>query len=712
MTRLPLGLLALCALCALFAGDESSAASPPNIIVFLADDMGLGDTSAYQDFTGTADDVQLHTPNLERLARRGVRFTDAHAPASRCSPTRYALLTGRYAWRNRLKWWVLFGSQGDPMIEADRPTLASLLRSNGYSTGMVGKWHLGLRYQQPDGMPAAGWKHADLTNPLHTTPLDHGFNFARFTSRSHGTSGPTNPRKNGPRQSVGPGHVHGRTAVGATGNGKELVSSGPDAYVLSKLGRRHSDHALEFLASHLDRETTKKQPFFLYYASNSNHAPYTPSPSIGGEPVAGAARTKSGAPMDARHDLIYENDVALGRLLDWLETTKDPRDHGSMLIDNTLVIFTSDNGAEKDIDSATGPFRGHKGSCYEGGHRVALLASWPAGGVGDGDPASPGRSDATPIGLQDLYATFAEIVGGPLPDPVAGGKGAEDSFSILPALRGKPLPRRPPLFFHDHKEAEQDAAVLAMRLDSPRVEGSVREGQWKIFFRADLIRQGQAEPFELYNLAADPRETTNLIAEPALAPLVDHLTATAFLHRNAGGHRLADPAPAGRIVLDWRSGADLGARFDGKPAARLSVPVESADLTLTIESETPAGATFSPNPRGLGLSSGDFQQVDSGEAFLIRFDRDVLVESAAIVAGNGRCGGFYRVGKSAPLAIYCVDADNDARTQHGVLSDIGVLQAGETLRLDSGPHLGVEPPGQWRLGALTIRPFPTRGNEP
>jgi hypothetical protein len=112
---------------------------------------------------------------------------------------------------------------------------------------------------------------------------------------------------------------------------------------------------------------------------------------------------------------------------------------------------------------------------------------------------------------------------------------------------------------------------------------------------------------------------------------------------------------------------------------------------------------FTSNERGLGISSGKAKQVDNGEALLISFDEDVVVESAAIVAGNGTCGGFYQVGEHAPLAIYCVDADIDAKDQSGLLSDIGVLQTGQTLRLDSVPHFGTESPGQWRLGSLTVR---------
>ena len=120
---------------------------PPNIVIFLADDMGIGDTSAYQDWCGNPDNAQLHTPAMEKLAENGVRFTDAHSPSSRCSPTRYALLTGCYCWRTRLKHWVLFGVQCPPLIERERLTLPEFLKQSGYVTGILGKWHLGLTYR-------------------------------------------------------------------------------------------------------------------------------------------------------------------------------------------------------------------------------------------------------------------------------------------------------------------------------------------------------------------------------------------------------------------------------------------------------------------------------------------------------------------------------------------------------------------------------------
>jgi len=694
----------------------SAADSHPNIIVMMADDMGMGDTSAYQDFTGNSDEDQIHTPSMERLAKMGIRFTDAHTPSSRCSPTRYALLTGRYPWRNRLKYWVLYGSQGDPMIEADRPTLATMLRDNGYSTAMFGKWHVGLRYRRSDGKPAAGWEDADLTQPLFDTPLDHGFDYCQFTSRSHGTSGPFvgGKKKNTPEQNVGPGHINGRMAIAATKNGKQLIADGSKAYVLEELGGRHSDNAMHFLQSHVSGDQSRKKPFFLYYPSNSNHGPHTPDSHVGDQPVAGAGKNVAGQSLNTRGDYVYENDVALGRMLDWLEATDDPRNADKKLIETTIVIFTSDNGAEIDKTVATGPFRSNKGSVYEGGHRVPFLVSWPAGGVGDGNSDTQGGDSGELIGLHDLFATFSEIVSDKMPDLAAGQKGAEDSLSVLPAWRGDALPARP-TFYHDHKQAS-DGAASAIRLNSPTVAGRVFNGKWKLFFDAALLRMGKAQPVELFDLHTDPEEKIDRLDDESLKPLVEHLIQLALLQRNSGGHRLANFVAEKQIIFDWRKkGAQklrggvvanrLAARFEGQSAEQLTTEVDGLSMTMrgVVGNSAASGAVFNSNERGLGVSSGKFRQVDNGEALLISFDEDVIVESAAIVAGNGTCGGFYRVGDHAPLAIYCVDADIDAKDQSGLLSDIGVLKKGQALRLDSSPHFGTESPGQWRLGALTVR---------
>jgi arylsulfatase A len=674
----------------------------PNIILMMADDMGMGDTSAYQDFTGNADRDQVHTPQMERLARMGIRFTDAHTPSSRCSPTRYGLLTGRYPWRNRLKHWVLFGSQGDPMIEADRPTFASMLKKHGYRTAMFGKWHVGLRFSRSDGSPAAGWDDADLSKPLHTSPLDHGFDVAWYTSRSHLSSGPT--IKDGEVTRVrGPGHIDGRFVVGATGSQKGLVATGANAYILEELGSKHSDNSIGFMTNHIGDPQSRSQPFFLYYPANSNHGPHTPDTAIGGVPVAGAARNKDGQPTDTRNDYVYENDVALGRMIDWLEANEDPRNPGSKLIDNTMVIFTSDNGAEKDSDIATGPFRSNKASSFEGGHRVPFIVAWKAGGVGDGSANTPGQTSEALIGLQDVYATFSEIVGERMPNYSSGQKGGEDSYSILAAMRDASVEGRSLIMHHDHKEAGDDPAVAVLRLDSPEVNGKRFDGQWKLFFNPALLRQGKANPYLLYDLKTDQMEATNLIDRSDLKPLIGYMTELATLHRNAGGHRLAELKLGPSIEFDFRSNDEIG----GARARNARIAATDSSLRATISAEKSgrslADATFTSNSDGLGISEGDANTVDGDEALLIRFNRNVVVEHAALLAKGETAGGHYRLGEGAPLSIYCVNADIDDKDQSGVLSDLGVFKAGQTLRLDSRARFSSEDTGNWSLQSLSVR---------
>ena len=690
---------------AFFAGAVSIAAqnlSRPNIILMMADDMGMGDTSAYQVFTGNADKDQLHTPQMERLARMGIRFTDAHTPSSRCSPTRYGLLTGRYPWRNRLKHWVLFGSQGDPMIEADRPTIASLLKDHGYHTALFGKWHVGLRFSRTDGSPAAGWEDADLSKPLHASPIDHGFDFARFTSRSHLSSGPViKDRKL--TQLRGPGHIDGRFVVGSTGTKKGMVTSGPNAYVLEELGSRHSDNAIGFMTNHVGSPGSQQSPFFLYYPANSNHTPHTADASIGGVPIVGASRTKDGNPTDARNDYIYPNDVALGRIIDWLEANDDPRNPGKKLIDNTLVIFTSDNGAEKNSDIATGPFRSNKASSFEGGHRVPFIAAWKAGGVGDGSANTAGQKNKALIGLQDVFATFAEIVGQPMPDYRSGQKGGEDSYSVLAAMRDASVETRSIILHHDHKEAGDDPAVFVLRIDSPEVDGKRIQGQWKLFFDPALLRQGKANPYMLYDLKTDQMEKTNLIDCSELKPLIEYMTDLAVHHRNAGGHRLAEMKLGPRIEFDFRSNVEL----DGAKSRNVRVAAKESSLRAMISAEKNgrplSNATFTSNPDGLGVSDDDANTVDGNEAILIRFNKNVIVEHASLLSSSENSGGHYTIGDGAPLSIYCVNADIDDKDQSGVLSDLGVLKAGQTLRLDSRARYPSEHTGSWTLQSLSVR---------
>ena len=181
-------------------------------------------------------------------------------------------------------------------------------------------------------------------------------------------------------------------------------------YVLDQTGTKNYAMAKQFLSQHFEQAETQGKPFFLYYACHSNHASHDPCDQIEGRKVKGQSH-----PGGRRSDFIYENDVVLGLLLDYLEAKEDPRSPGAKLIDNTLLIFTSDNGAETNRKSATGPFRSNKASAYEGGHRVPFIATWKSGGVGDGNEATPGRTSSLPICHVDLFATFAAIVGASLP---------------------------------------------------------------------------------------------------------------------------------------------------------------------------------------------------------------------------------------------------------------------------------------------------------
>jgi len=471
----------------------------PNIILMMADDMGLGDTSAYQDWSKNSDAVQVVTPNMDRLARLGIRFTDAHSPSSRCTATRYGLLTGRYCWRTRLKYSVLFGPQGDPLIEPNRPTIATLLKARGYRTGMSGKWHVGLTYRDSNKAPAPSYELADLRRGIADGPLDHGFDFFHGTSRSHPTS-------------KAQGWLMGDRVTAATAP----LEVDRSKYVLNKTGPMNYRMARRFLDEHLDAHD--RSPFFLYYACHSNHTSHDPCDKLDGIPVRGQSH-----PGGKRSDFIYENDVALGRLLDYLERD-DPRNPGHPLLDNTFLIFTSDNGAENTAKSATGPLRSNKGSVYEGGHRVPFIAAWKNGAIGDGDAGTPGQSSAFPITHVDLFATFAEITGAALPKKL----GAEDSASILAALKGNPPKSHPPLMHNDHKDwggkgNAPGAAWLAIRVDNPLVANTTYVGQWKLFVNEGLLLEGKGKPKELYDPAEDLAETKNLIANPELRPLVKDL---------------------------------------------------------------------------------------------------------------------------------------------------------------------------------------------
>jgi len=437
-------------------GRGKPAATRPNIVIILADDLGWGSIGCYG-----ADPKLVRTPNLDRLAKEGRRFTDANTASSVCSPTRYALLTGRYCWRTSLQYEVLNVSA--PLhIEPERPTIASILKPLGYRTAVVGKWHLGYQSQK-----------TDYTKPLRPGPQDVGFDYQFAVPSNHGDA----------------------TGVFVEGDrvaGLRSATLTPDRYKNWRGARQFgldapqrvdedvmptlTDKAVAWL-----KQQERGQPFFLYYAPVSVHNPVTPS-----------SKTKGTSRAGPYGDWIHELDRSVGAVLAALD------DKG--LADDTLVLFTSDNGgeffgAEQAAAQAAGlkpmgPFKGDKHTIWEGGFRVPYIVRWP-------DRVPAGTACDEMVSLADTFATVAALVGVPVP---AASKAAEDSFNILPAWL-----------------SEKHDAALRPHMIVHSADGvfAIRQGPWKWIEgrpakpKPPQVRRDEFHP-QLYNLGNDIGETTDV----------------------------------------------------------------------------------------------------------------------------------------------------------------------------------------------------------
>ena len=369
-----------------------SAKGPPNIVIILADDLGYGDLRSYN--AGS----RIPTPHLDRLAVEGMRFTDAHAPSALCTPTRYGLLTGRYAWRTRLKKGVLNG-YSPLLIEPGRLTLASLLKGRGYATAAIGKWHLGLGAAEP----------ADFSRPLDPGPNQVGFDYFFgipasldmppyvFVENRAATTPPTGSAPASEMRRRG-GDGFWRAGAIAPGFTHQAVLPAIAEKAESFIGKQSA-----------------ARPFFLYLPLTAPHTPWMPAAEF---------RGRSGAGYYG--DFVAHVDDVAGRVLRALDRAK--------VRDNTLVVFTSDNGAHwlpSDIEAwghrANGALRGQKSDIWEGGHRIPFIVRWP------GRIRAGGTSQEL-ICLTDVLATVAGIVHAPLPRDAA-----EDSVNLLPVLLGRTL---------------------------------------------------------------------------------------------------------------------------------------------------------------------------------------------------------------------------------------------------------------------------------
>lgn len=436
-----------------------AADRPPNIVVILADDMGYGDVSSYNP------NSKIQTPHIDRLAKEGVRFTDAHSGGSSCIPSRYALMTGRFAVRASMK------LADGPLIKQGQLTLPSLLRGQGYATAMVGKWHLGFEpYLQNKNKPA------DYSKPLRGGPVDVGFDsyFGMHASLDlppyffirdrKPTMPPTEDAKH--NDSVGGPEGWNRIQGAFWRAGKV----GPD-FKFDQVTPRFAEEAVKVIKRQSKKNNV--QPLFLYLALPSPHTPWLPLKQFQG---------KSGAGMYG--DFVMQVDDVVGQVLDALKLVN--------MDNNTLVLFTSDNGPvwyDKDRlkfgHDAVGGLRGMKFASWEGGHRMPFLIRWPA-------KAPAGKVCDHTVDFVDVLATCAALTGAatntekPLPKGMA-----EDGVSFLASL------------LNPDKPAAPRPAIIHNRF-------TIRDGDWKLIAPKRNGKGKPRGPHELYNLKDDLAEKHNL----------------------------------------------------------------------------------------------------------------------------------------------------------------------------------------------------------
>ena len=428
----------------------------PNIIYILADDLGYGDVHAFNP------ESKIPTPNIDGLAKEGMRFTDAHSGSAVCSPTRYGILTGRYCWRTVLKAGVL-NHASNCLIEPERMTVPSLLKKHGYDTACIGKWHLGLE--------RSGTK-VDYAKNISYGPNQVGFDYAFYAECT-------------PSLKVKGNHLFdgGIAPAGATQEqlGSTWIDNGkvqPEHLLhwkQNEVGPTLTTRAVDVIDKHVQSGTDK--PLFMYLALSAVHNPVAPASFCVG---------KSG--IGEYGDFVCEVDWSVGEILRALARNG--------MADNTLVIFTSDNGAvitnlEKVGHRVSYIFRGGKADIFEGGHRIPFIARWPK-------KVKPGSASDEVICLTDLLATCGAIVGEQLP-----AKAGEDSYDILPVLLGVNPPQ--PI-----REATVHHSLFGAF--------AIRKGPWKLILSPDsggwsVPKPGTAKgspPVQLYNLKIDVGETTNV----------------------------------------------------------------------------------------------------------------------------------------------------------------------------------------------------------
>ena len=484
----------------------AAEAPRPNIIFLMADDLGWGDFQCYNP------KGKVPTPNLDRLARDGIRFTDAHTPAALCAPTRYAVATGNYTWRGRLPGGTWGWNQAPQFLHGQK-TVGHLLQEAGYRTGLFGKLHYGGVFENNDaGKP-------DFTRPIKIGPREWGFTYSYVLLGGHQAPPYCFIEDN---RVAGDGAKVTQLAAGPL-NGGVIPVDGPGLpdWDSRKVGEKLIEKAVAFM------DADKDKPFYIHLSTDGAHGPYTPPDNILGTPVKGVTK------MSAKTDMAHEFDVVVGKTVEALAKRG--------LLEKTLIIATSDNGgipADRDKfgHDAVGGLRGSKSYIWEGGHRVPFLAMWkgrvPAGAV---------RNQI--IGTLDIVPTFVELAGGTF-----SADQMLDSVSLAPVLlgkRGDDQPVRETLLMQsspgrdaftegidkegrsmaekpkaagrkltpaDRQKAKNKAfnqiAKIGAKSGSDGIAHALREGPWKLVFDIE-----HDKAVALYNLADDLTEQKNLIGD-------------------------------------------------------------------------------------------------------------------------------------------------------------------------------------------------------
>lgn len=459
----------------------TATAAPPNIVIILGDDIGYGDFGCYGS-------TKISTPNIDALAGAGMRFTNGYATASTCTPTRFALLTGKYAWRQ--KGTGILSGVAPALITDGTPTIASIAKQAGYTTGVVGKWHLGLGREGPadyntkidSGPNTIGFDHSFLIpatgdrvpcvylenhevvnyDPADPIRISYGKNTVGApTWKAHPQL--VRPTHRDPVQEIRAGSiVNGICRIGFMTGGNSALWQ--DDSIADTLVYRASS----FIRSNRDK------PFLLYLSTHDVHAPIAPNPRFLGT---------SG--MGRRGDTIQQFDWCVGSVMQTLN------DLG--LEENTLVLVSSDNGGDGVYQEqerqygqkVNGPLRGYKVTAYEGGVREPFIVRWPA-------KVKPGSTNNQMVALVDCLATVAAVTGQTLPD-----NAGPDSFDLLPTLL-------------DPSKAVRDHVITQSGVAShPACARAIRAGKWKLLTQQD---KPSFKP-ELYDLESDPAESTNLAAQ-------------------------------------------------------------------------------------------------------------------------------------------------------------------------------------------------------